>query len=269
MSNSVLIDCDAATHVATLTLNRPDKYNAFDAEMVDAWADGLEQLAADRQVHVIVVTGAGRAFCAGGDLVALGQEATPLAMKQFLRDRVHRVQRALQQAPQPVIAMINGAAIGAGFDMALLCDLRIAAEDAKLGEAYVKLGLVPGDGGAWLLTRLVGPARALELLWTGKTIDGAQAADWGLVNEAVPQDQLSDTTFALAERLAAGPQLAQQLIKRAVYSSHAMPQGVHYDAVSSQMALVQSHEDFRGAIEAAQAGERPQFTSGDPRPGDD
>lgn len=266
MSDSILLVRDAQTGVATLTLNRPEKFNAFDAEMVDAWADALEALVDDRDVRAVVVTGAGRAFCAGGDLVALGEEGAPLAMKEFLRDHVHRVQRALELMPHPVIAMINGAAIGAGFDMALLCDLRIAASDAKIGEAYVKLGLVPGDGGAWLLSRLVGPARALELLWTGRTIDGALAAEWGLVNRAVPREELEASTYELAEALAAGPQLAQRLIKRAVYSAEALPQRTHYDMVSSYMALVQSHEDFEGAIKSAQAGEKPSFPSRDPRP---
>ncbi len=266
MPEPILTEVDAATHVATLTLNKPDKFNAFDAELVDAWADALEQLAADRSVHAIVVTGAGKAFCAGGDLATLGESSGPLAKKEFLRDHVHRVQRVLQQVPQPVIAMINGAAMGAGFDMALLCDLRIAANEAKIGEAYVNLGLVPGDGGAWLLTQLVGPARALELLLTGKTIDGAKAAEWGLVNEAVPREELAEHTYALAEKLAAGPQLAQRLIKRAVYTAPTLPRETHYDMVSSYMAVAQSHEDFAGAIESAQAGDKPQFTSGDPRP---
>lgn len=266
MAAPIVTEIDSASRVATITLNRPDKLNAFDAEMVDAWADALDGLAADRSVHTIVVTGAGRAFCAGGELSTLAEESGPLAKKEFLRDHVHRVQRSLQQVPQPVIAMINGAAMGAGFDMALLCDLRVAADEAKIGEAYVNLGLVPGDGGAWLLTRLVGPARALELLLTGRTIDGAQAAEWGLVNQSVPREQLADTTHALAERLAAGPQLAQRLIKRAVYTAEAMPRDTHYDMVSSYMALAQSHDDFKGAIAAAQAGEKPVFEAGDPRP---
>lgn len=266
MADSIQVAVDATTNVATLTLNRPEKYNAFDAEMVDAWADAFEQLAADRSAHVIVVTGAGKAFCAGGDLATLAIESGPLAKKEFLRDHVHRVQRALERVPQPVIAMVNGAAMGAGFDMALLCDLRIAADEAKIGEAYVNLGLVPGDGGAWLLSRLIGPARALELLWTGKVITGAQAAEWGLVNQAVPREDLETVTFELAERLASGPQLAQRLIKRAVYSSAQLPQGVHYDMVSSYMALAQSHEDFSDAIAQAQAGEKPTFKAKDPRP---
>ncbi|MBI2692220.1 MAG: enoyl-CoA hydratase/isomerase family protein [Solirubrobacterales bacterium] len=266
MSDVILTEVNAATHVATLTLNKPEKFNAFDAELVDEWADALDRVAADKSVHAIVITGAGKAFCAGGELATLAAESGPLAKKEFLRDHVHRVQRSLQRVPQPVIAMINGAAMGAGLDMALLCDLRIAANEARIGEAYVNLGLVPGDGGAWLLTHLVGPARALELLLTGKVINGEQAAEWGLVNQSVPREKLSEVTYALAEKLAAGPQLAQRLIKRAVYTAESMPRDTHYDMVSSYMALAQSHDDFKGAIEAAQAGEKPVFESGDPRP---
>jgi len=260
------ISVDQLTKVATLTLNKPDKLNAFDRDLVDEWAAAFERLAVDHSVHVIVVTGAGKAFCAGGDLETLAEDVGPLARKEFLRDHVHRVQRAMRDVPQPVIAMINGAAMGAGFDMALLCDLRIAADEAKIGEAYVNLGLVPGDGGAWLLTHLVGPARALEMLLTGKVITGEQAAEWGLVNQSVPREQLSDVTYALAEKLAAGPQLAQRLIKRAVYSAESMPRDTHYDMVSSYMALAQSSEDFKGAVNAAKAGEKPVFEAGDPRP---
>ncbi|MBI5310497.1 MAG: enoyl-CoA hydratase/isomerase family protein [Actinobacteria bacterium] len=266
MSAPILTDVDRDTHVATLTLNRPDKLNAFDRELVDAWAVALRELAADRDVHAIVVTGAGKAFCAGGDLETLGEEAGPLGRKQFLRDHVHRVERALRVVEQPVIAMVNGAAMGAGLDMALLCDLRVAADDAKLGEAYVNLGLVPGDGGAWLLPRLVGPARALELLLTGRVLTGAEAAEWGLVNRSVPRDRLAGETYEMASRLAAGPQLAQRLIKRAVYGSEQMTRATHYDHVSSVMAVAQSHPDFLQAVEALKRGDRPEFSSGDPRP---
>jgi 2-(1,2-epoxy-1,2-dihydrophenyl)acetyl-CoA isomerase len=266
MSDVILTEVNGDTHVAILTLNKPDKLNAFDRELVDEWAAALLELGANRDVHVIVVTGAGKAFCAGGDLATLGEEVGPIGRKEFLRDHVHRVQRALRDVPQPTIAMINGAAIGAGFDMALLCDLRIASDEAKIGEAYINLALVPGDGGAWLLPRLVGPSRALELLWTGKILDGRQAAEWGLVNQSVPRDELSATTYALADKLAAGPQLAQRLIKRAVYTGELMPRDVHYDMVSSYMALAQSHPDFTGAVESAQRGEKPVFDNGDPRP---
>lgn len=266
MSDAILTEVDAATKVATLTLNKPDKLNAFDAELVDAWADALDQLGSDRDVHAIVVTGAGRAFCAGGDLSTLGEDSGSLAKKEFLRDHVHRVQKALQRVEQPTIAMINGAAMGAGLDMALLCDLRFAADDAKLGEAYINLGLIPGDGGAWLLNKLVGPSRALELLWTARVLSGAEAAEWGLVNRSLPREELAAATYELAERLAAGPQLAQRLVKKAVYSADALPRDAHYDMVSSFMALAQSSDDFKGAVEAAKRGEKPEFDSSDPRP---
>lgn len=266
MSDAILTEVNAATNVATLTLNRPDKYNAFDRDLVDDWAAAFERLGADRQVHAIVVTGAGKAFCAGGDLATLSEDVGPLARKEFLRDHVHRVQRAMRDVEQPVIAMINGAAMGAGFDMALLCDLRIAASEAKIGEAYVNLGLVPGDGGAWLLDRLVGPARALELLWTGRVLTGAEAANWGLVNHAVPREDLAATTYALAQKLAAGPQLAQRLIKRAVYTARDLPRDTHYDMVSSYMAVAQSSEDFKTAVAAAQSGDDLSYPAKDPRP---
>lgn len=266
MSAPILTDVDRDTNVATLTLNRPDRLNAFDREMVDAWAGALAELSSDRDVHVIVVTGAGRAFCAGGDLSTLAEDAGPIERKRFLTDHVHRVERAMRSVEQPVIAMINGAAMGAGLDMALLCDLRLAADDAKLGEAYVKLGLVPGDGGAWMLPRLVGPARALELLLTGRVLSGAEAAEWGLVNRSLPGDQLNEAVFSLAAELAAGPQLAQRLIKRAVYASEQMTRATHFDQISSAMALAQSRSDFENAVDALRRGEKPQFGDGDPRP---
>lgn len=266
MADAIVTKLDRDTHVATLTLNRPEKLNAFDRELVDAWAGALCELSTDRDVHVIVVTGAGRAFCAGGDLDTLGEELGPIGRKEFLRDHVHRVERALRAVEQPVIAMINGAAMGAGLDMALLCDLRVAAAEAKLGEAYINLGLVPGDGGSWLLPRLVGPARALELLWTGRVLSGEEAEEWGLVNRAVPREELEDETYALASRLASGPQLAQRLIKRAVYSAEQMTRAAHFDFVSSLMSVAQSHPDFTDAVDSLRNGDKPSFGEGDPRP---
>jgi enoyl-CoA hydratase/carnithine racemase len=248
MAEPILLEVDTASGVATLTLNRPERRNAFDVELVDSWAAGLADLASDERVGAIVVTGAGTAFCAGGDLATLAEDAAPLARKQFLRDHVHRVARTLANVEQPVIAMVNGAAMGAGLDMALLCDLRIAAADAKLGEAYVNVGLVPGDGGAWLLPRLVGPARALELLWTGRVLTGAEAAEWGLVNRAVPAERLGDETYQLAGSLAAGPRLAISLIKRAVYAGMAQDLASHLDMISSYMALAQADEAFTAAV---------------------
>lgn len=267
MTQPVITAVDAETNVGTLTLNRPERLNAFDVEMVDAWAAGLKELGADRAVHAIVVRGAGKSFCSGGELSTLAGEMPPADRKAFLRDHVHLVARVLRDIDQPVIAMMQGAAMGAGCDMALLCDLRVAATDAKIGEVYVNVGIVPGDGGAWLLPRLVGPARALELLLTGRVLSGAEAAEWGLVNRAVEPAALESETYALAERLARGPQMAQRLIKRAVYSSERMSLDAHYDMVSSYMAIAQSNPDFETAVSALIDKRKPEFDARDPRVG--
>lgn len=266
VAEPIITAVDTSTRVGTLTLNRPERLNAFDVPMVDAWADGLAELAARRDVHAIVMRGAGRAFCSGGELSALAGELPPEGRKRFLRDHVHRVPRTLREVEQPVIAMMHGAAIGAGCDMALMCDMRIAATDAKIGEAYVKVGIVPGDGGAWLLPRLVGPARALELLLTARVLSGAEAAEWGLVNRAVGPDELERETYDLAERLARGPQMAQRLIKRAVYSSEQLSFDAHLDLISSYMAIAQSNGDFQTAVDALIEKRKPEFEAGDPRP---
>ncbi len=266
MAEPILTAVDAETRVGTLSLNRPERLNAFDAEMVVAWAEGLAELAADRRVNAIVVRGAGRAFCAGGELSTLAQDAAPSERKGFLRDHVHRVARALRDVDQPVIAMMHGAAMGAGCDMALLCDLRVAAADARIGEVYVNVGIVPGDGGAWLLTRLVGPARALELLLTGRVLSGAEAAEWGLVNRAIDGDDLEAETYDLAERLATGPQLAQRLIKQAVYAAERTTFEAHCDMISSYMAIAQAHGDFAGAVDSLIDKRQPTFDAADPRP---
>lgn len=248
LSSPILLEHAGVDGVATLTLNRPEQLNAFTAEMCDRWADGLIDLAQAEATRVIVVTGAGRAFCSGGDLGELAARDTALERKSFLRDHVHRVARALLRIDQPVIAMINGAAIGAGLDMALLCDMRFAAEDAKLGEAYVKVGLVPGDGGAWLLPRLVGESRALELLWTGRILSGGEAEQWGMVNRALPADKLVAQTYDFARKLAAGPQTATRLIKQAVRGAAGETLEQHLERISSLMAIAQDDPDHAAAI---------------------
>lgn len=245
----ILIEHAGGDGVATLTLNRPAQLNAFTAEMCDFWAAGLLELAQAESTRVIVVTGAGRAFCSGGDLGELAKRATALERKSFLRDHVHRVAHALCRIEQPVIAMVNGAAIGAGLDMALLCDMRFAAADAKLGETYIKVGLVPGDGGAWLLPRLVGESRALELLWTGRVLSGTEAEQWGLVNRSVGADELSFQTYAFARSLAEGPQTATRLIKQAVRGAAGETLEQHLERISSLMAIAQDDPDHPAALE--------------------
>jgi len=173
--------------VATITLNRPDKLNAFTGPMIDAWVGALGEAQGDDNVHVVVVTGSGRAFCAGGDVGRMGEGApSPLDHKNQLWEKIHRVPKTLETMDKPVIAMVNGVAVGAGMGMCLMCDVRVAATDARFSTGYVKVGLVPGDGDTFFLPRLVGPAKALELLWTADFIEAPEALRLGIVNRVVP-----------------------------------------------------------------------------------
>ncbi|RIK46191.1 MAG: enoyl-CoA hydratase [Chloroflexi bacterium] len=260
MSDQLLFDVNE--HVATLTLNRPDKLNAFTLEMVEAWAAALQECRKNSDIHVIVVTGAGRGFCAGGDLVEMRQrvEETPFQQKDFIWSHVHEVAKTLELIDKPVIAAINGVANGAGLDMALMCDMRFAAEDARLAESYIRVGLVPGDGGAYFLTRLVGTAKALELLWTGDTLTAQEALALGIVNKVVPNAELLDYTYSFAQRLVNSPTLCIRAIKRLVYQSHHAELRSALDAASSLMGIVGSSNDHREALAALAEKRKPVFT---------
>lgn len=234
--------------IATITLNRPERKNAFTLAMVDDWAAALRQAAEDPEVRAVVVTGAGDAFCSGVDLSALAEvDDTPVARKAMLMDRVHQVAMALADLDKPVIAAIRGVAIGAGLDMALLCDLRVAGRSARLSEGYIKVGLVPGDGGAWLLPRLVGPAKAMELLLTGDTVDADEALRLGLVNHVYDDGVLLDEAHALARRLAAAPPVQVAMIKRLVRSAESVDLRTHFDLVSSHFGVVSALADYAEA----------------------
>src|SRR5919202_266433 len=232
--------------VATITLNRPERRNAFTLEMLDLWVEALRDARTNEAVQVVVVTGAGQAFCSGGDVGGMASrgELSGLEHKRAL-ELVHRIPLALEERDKPVIAAINGAAIGAGCDMALMCDLRFMAEDARLSEGYVRGGLIPGDGGTYFLPRIVGTAKALELLWTGDFVDAAEALRIGLVNRVYPPEQLVPETRAFAQRLASGPTIAIGMIKRAVYEGASMDLRTHLDMISSHMGLIRGTEDHK------------------------
>lgn len=237
--------------IALLTLNRPERRNSFTLSMIHRWADLLIDANADDEVRVIVVTGAGGAFCAGIDLDVLDTiERTPLARRNFLTDEVHRVARAVEASDKPIIAAVAGAAVGAGMDMALMCDIRIAAQSARFAESYVNLGLVPGDGGAYYLPRLVGTAKALELLLTGDTLTGQEAAELGIANHVVSDDALMDTTMTLAAKIASKPPMAVQLIRRTVYQSQNTDLKTALDLVASHMGVAMLTQDHLEALAA-------------------
>lgn len=252
--------------VGTILLNRPEKKNAFTIAMIDAWARILVGARTDPQVHVIVLTGAGDGFCSGVDLGRYmdrpdGGEPAPLERKATLTDHIHRVAYALEDLDKPVIAAVNGVAVGAGMDMALMCDMRLAARSARFSEGYIRVGLVPGDGGCYYLPRLVGTAKALELLLTGDFVDAEEAERLGIVNHVYDDDALMRETYALARRLAAGPPVATRMIKRAVYQSARADLRTALDLISSHMAVVQSTHDSREAF-AAFRDKRPPIFEG-------
>lgn len=245
------LEYDVTDGVGTILLNRPQRKNAFTLEMIDDWAAALREARTDPGVRALILTGAGDAFCSGVDLDAFsGRGSAPLEVKRNLTDRIHRVALALEDLDKPVIGAVNGVAVGAGMDMALMCDIRLAGRSARFSEGYIRVGLVPGDGGCYFLPRLIGTARAIELLLTGDFVDAAEAERIGIVNHVYDDDRLQEQTLALARRLADGPPIAIAMIKRAVYQSANCDLRTALDLISSHMAVVQSTQDSREAYEA-------------------
>ena len=203
--------------VAVLTLNRPDRLNAMSGGMLDGLLEALPRLAEDALVGAIVLTGAGRGFCAGGDVKAMAEGTE---MSGTLEERAHglrtqmEVSRWLHEMPKPTIAMVKGAAAGAGLSLALACDLRMAGESARFATAFARVGYSGDFGGSYFLTQLVGTAKARELYYTAEIVDAPQALALGLVNRVVPDARLEAETMALAARIAKGPRVALSYMKR-------------------------------------------------------
>ena len=238
--------------IATIRLNRPERLNAFTYDMLDAWAEAIETCKREDRVRAVVLTGTGRGFCSGGDVRAMGERhrtgETAFERKMNVHDRIHRIPRLLEDFDKPYIVAINGVATGAGLDMALMGDIRFAAESARMAESYIKVGLVSGDGGAWFLPRIVGVPRALELLWTGDFIDAREAERIGLVNKVLPDERLMDHTYDFARRLAAQPALTLRLMKRAVYQGLRMDLRACLDMLSSHLGVISTTSDHREAV---------------------
>jgi 2-(1,2-epoxy-1,2-dihydrophenyl)acetyl-CoA isomerase len=214
MADVLLVKRDGG--VATLTMNRPESKNALDPELVAALGEKSAELAADDSVRVIVLTGAGGSFCSGADLKAAMSNPSALETVGDALHAYHRIIKVLVGAPKPVVAQIDGPAVGFGCDLALACDLRVMSDRAYLQEKFVRIGLMPDGGGTLWLTRMIGVGRALEVLLTGDSIDAARAEALGLANRVVPAAELEAKTAELAARLARGAPLAHAAIKRAV-----------------------------------------------------
>ena len=208
--------------IATLTLNRPERLNALGGTLRDDLLDAIGRASGDADVRVIIITGAGKGFCSGGDVKAMAErrqsgESRPVLEK--IAPSRDRTLLAMRDAPQPIIAAVNGAAAGAGMNLALGCDIRLASTAAKFSQAFVRRGLHPDWGGTYFLPRVVGVAKAAELIFTGALIDAAEALRLGIVSAVYPPDELLPAAHALARTIADGPPLAIRLAKRAIYHS--------------------------------------------------
>lgn len=251
-----LLQIDTAGHVTTLTLNRPDSMNPLGAAGDgDAFAAACDAINADMGVRCVILTGAGRAFSAGGDIKAMkektgnfGGNAPEIA--DGYRNNIHKILRALYGLRVPLIAAVNGPAIGLGCDLACLADIRIASDRAKFGVTFLKLGIIPGDGGTWILPRIIGEARAAELFYTGDVIDASTALDWGLVSRVVDGEALMDEAQALAAKVAAMPPHALRHAKNLMRQGRHVSYDTALELAANTQALMHLTQDHMEGIDA-------------------
>ena len=240
--------------IATLTLNRPAKLNAFTDDMLEGLVASFDECEARDDVRVVILTGTGRGFSTGGDIGTMREavDNRPHITKNRIWGGIQAFPKRLARFDKPVIAAVNGLAVGGGMDLALACDFRVAAQSARFAETYAKIGLAPGGGGAYFLPRLVGTGRALELLWTAEFIDADLALKIGLVNHVFPNDTMMDETRKIAKRIASMPPLSVRLIKRAVYQGLNADMNTAFDLISSHIAVARAGPDHPEAIAAFQ-----------------
>ena len=249
-------------HVATITLQRPEAMNALDVATKDALRAAVEQAAADPDVRAVLLTATGRAFCVGQDLrehVDALDQLSPQELWSTVADHYTPIATALATMPKPAVAAVNGVAAGAGASMAFACDQRLLADTASFNTAFAGIGLSCDTGASWTLPRLVGHARALDLLYHPRSVDAAEAERLGLANMVVPADSLAEEAGAVAGRLAAGPTLAYAAIKQALaYSAtHDLAESLVNEG--AQMARTGSSQDHRDAVAAFVAKRTPEF----------
>ncbi|HSL54215.1 MAG TPA: enoyl-CoA hydratase [Pyrinomonadaceae bacterium] len=256
------IQVTATDGILTITLNRPERLNAFVGHMRRDLAEALEHAGSDRSVRVVVITGAGRAFCAGGDIAFMAELMQRRDAEEFSRilGAGRRVILAIRQMTKPVIASINGPASGAGCNLALACDLRIASTTATFSQSFAKVGLHPDWGGTYFLPRLVTPNKACEMFFLGESIDAAEAVRLGIVNQVVAPEELESATLQLAQRLRAAPPIALAAAKHAVYMSHAseLEEMLRYET-EAQLRCFESDDGHEG-VHAFLEKREPKFT---------
>jgi enoyl-CoA hydratase/carnithine racemase len=254
MSTFLLIERE--DDVVTVHMNRPETRNALtDPAQMQEFTDLCSDLRRDFSVKAMILTGAGKAFCAGGNIKDMKDRAgmfagSPYTLRNNYRDGIQRIPLALYELEIPIIAAVNGAAIGAGLDLACMCDIRLAAQSATFAESFVRLGIVPGDGGAWLLPRAIGLPRASLMAYTADTIDAVKALEWGLVAQVTSDGDLLNEARALARRIAANPGHALRLTKRLLREGQHMRLDTLLELSASFQALAHHTEEHHDAVRA-------------------
>lgn len=251
--------------IAVMTLNRPDIRNAISSiEIIEEIESVCQMINNDMSINVLIITAKDPAFSAGGNVKDMAEKkgmfsGTPAKVMENYRKNIQRIPLAVHEVEVPTIAAVNGPAIGAGCDLALMCDMRIASEKAKFGETFLSVGLIPGDGGAYFLPRAVGMARACEMTFTGEVIDAKKALDIGLVNNTVPHDQLLEKSMVLAAKIANKPPEALRMAKRLLYAGQAMTLRRLLDQSAGFQALCHHTDDHMEALSAMFEKREPDF----------
>ena len=241
--------------IATIVLNRPERGNALTVPMINDLQVALDEVGGDKEMKVLILTGAGKGFCGGGDVGEMGEigahsQAEPEKMRQIIIQQAQRITRSLQRMEIPTIAMVNSFAVGGGFDYACACDIRIGSEKARFASAFIGVGLIPETGGAYLLPRVVGLSKALEILYTGKWIDAQEAERLGILNKLVPADELERETMELARQLAKAAPIAIKMTKQLAYKGLETDLETALQMAAAYQAIVTYTEDHREGIAA-------------------
>lgn len=238
-------------HLAVITLNRPETLNAFTVNMIDEWANAIEVSQENNDVRVVMVTGSGRGFCSGMDVkeAADSKQQDVYTIRNFLKKWVHKVPRALEILDKPYIAAVNGAAAGAGMDMANMADIRIISANAKVGMNYIKMGLLPGDAGCYFLPRIIGPAKAFDLIWTGRMIDAQEALEIGWANRIFQETAFKDTAAEYCRQFMNAP-VATQYAKRLVWRGLDQFRNINLEMAEMAMVINSSSPDTKEGPQA-------------------
>ena len=262
MSKSVLYEQD--DRIVKITLNRPDTRNALSGDIIEGLVEYIQKADKDKNVGCVILTGAGKSFSSGGNLqeikdMTTKDQMTQAQLEDWYRFGIQKIPLTMNSIDVPVIAAVNGHAIGAGNDLCTMCDIRIAGEDAKFSESFLRIGIIPGDGGSWFLPKIIGLARANEMILTCDVLDANKALDWGLVSKVVPNENLIVEAQQLAKKIAVQPPEASRRAKRLLRMSQNVPLQDALEMAASQQSMLQQLDDHREAIDALLEKRKPDY----------